>query len=138
MTQCQKEAWNSSVLPHKRACKVIASAKHALSADNWALLGSPDFTYTQFQRICEDKSLDMESINAIGRTISALRLQKRIFLEDQKNENASQKERLAMAARKAAGDARSEKFIESIGGKESVTVFNRDQWAQSTMMGSIL
>jgi len=118
-------------------CKVISSMKQAFGPDNWALLGTADFTYPQFRRICEERSVDPETVNIIGRTIMVLQIRKRSFQEDKEKENESQKERLARAARKAVADAHKAKLLESIG-PESVTVISKDKTFHSTTIGPTL
>ncbi|KAF8803477.1 hypothetical protein BYT27DRAFT_7235158 [Phlegmacium glaucopus] len=96
--KCQKEAWKCATLPHKSVCANIYSLRVSFGADNWSLLWTPDFTYAQFQVMCEMKTVDTKVVRAIASTLSSLRARQSAFREDLKKAGASQIDRLVRAA----------------------------------------
>jgi hypothetical protein len=69
----------------------------SFGADNWSLLWTPDFTYAQFQMMCEMKTVDTKVVRAIASTLSSLRSRQSAFREDLKKAGASQIDRLVRA-----------------------------------------
>lgn len=94
--QCQKEAWKCNSFPHKSLCAKIKNLR-ASFGDDWRLLWSPDFTYTQFETLCKLKVVDLQVLGAVAQTIKAVHVQQKMFQEDAERAAASQISRLFMA-----------------------------------------
>jgi hypothetical protein len=93
---------------------------------------SPDYTYAQFQVACRVKRVDTNIVVKIGRTISALRIRKSVFLEDSKRAGASQIDRLTRAEQEKSAIQKSKDLKDSLG--DRLTILDREQ-AFSSMSG---
>jgi hypothetical protein len=98
--------------------------KEAFGADDWSLVWTPDYTYAQFQATCRVKRVDTDIVVRIGSTISALRLQKSVFLEDSKRAGASQIDRLKRAEQDKSAIQISKDLKDSLG--DQVMISDRE------------
>ncbi|KZP19713.1 hypothetical protein FIBSPDRAFT_862409 [Athelia psychrophila] len=134
--KCQKEAWKCATLPHKPFCAVVHSLKESFGAD-WPQLWTIGFTYAQFQALCRSKAVDTEAVEAIGDTLSALRIRQAVHREDLQIEGESQTERLIRAEREKVQHQRSEAIIASVGGDTTVMVLDRESGISMITSGAI-
>lgn len=135
-SQCQKEAWKYSTLPHKPLCAKAHSLKETFGADNWSLLWSSDSTYSDFKAMCHDKNIDVENVKAIGSTLSALKTAQKMFQDDLVRADASQIDRLKMAEQQKALTEHRKDFVDRVG-RDSVTVIERKDALASMSIGAI-
>ncbi|KAF5336875.1 hypothetical protein D9611_003021 [Ephemerocybe angulata] len=80
-TKCQKEAWSNQQYPHKSICPKIKSLRERLGPSAWAraTTSTPDFTFTDFKRVCQRKKIDMEILKEVGTHLACLQAFQMIY-----------------------------------------------------------
>ena len=86
--------------------------------------------------MCHDKNIDVESVKAIGSTLSALKTAQKMFQDDLVRADASQIDRLKMAEQQKALTEHRKNFVDRVG-RDSVTVIERKDALASMSIGAI-
>jgi len=86
--------------------------------------------------MCHERNVDVESVKAIGSTLSALKTAQAMFREDLARAGASQVDRLKMAERQKALVEQRDDLIDRVG-RDSVTIIERKDALEYLSMGAI-
>ncbi|KAF6751413.1 hypothetical protein DFP72DRAFT_907519 [Ephemerocybe angulata] len=82
--ECQKEAWKSTIFPHKKLCTMVHTFKRSLTSETWTSLWDDDML--NLRRFCstpntDGRLIDKELVSAIGKTLAEMKGLKALYDE---------------------------------------------------------